>query len=170
MALKKCRECGRAVSSKAKSCPHCGAPLKGGGIIRGILKLFTAFFLLIGIILIIGVVVNQTESTSQQVASKPKTEARLDTSPETQEKRKELIEQLIGQGVFYKVEQPAALPHAYTGPQWSALNVDEKRSFSNLVLTFYYANNSQADILVLKDGKTGKDVGTFTFSTGLDLD
>ena len=27
MALRKCAECGNAVSSKAKTCPHCGAPL-----------------------------------------------------------------------------------------------------------------------------------------------
>lgn len=29
MALEKCRECGKEVSSEARSCPHCGAlPLK----------------------------------------------------------------------------------------------------------------------------------------------
>ena len=28
MALKKCKECGEKVSSKAKACPHCGAPLR----------------------------------------------------------------------------------------------------------------------------------------------
>jgi hypothetical protein len=28
MALKKCKECGREVSSKADKCPNCGAPVK----------------------------------------------------------------------------------------------------------------------------------------------
>ncbi len=28
MALKKCKECGKEVSSKAKNCPNCGAPIK----------------------------------------------------------------------------------------------------------------------------------------------
>lgn len=28
MALKKCRECEQKVSSKAKTCPHCGAPVR----------------------------------------------------------------------------------------------------------------------------------------------
>ncbi len=28
MALKKCRECGNRVSTKADKCPNCGAPLK----------------------------------------------------------------------------------------------------------------------------------------------
>jgi hypothetical protein len=28
MAIKKCKECGEEVSSKAETCPHCGAPVK----------------------------------------------------------------------------------------------------------------------------------------------
>ncbi len=28
MALKKCKECGKEISSKAKTCPNCGAPIK----------------------------------------------------------------------------------------------------------------------------------------------
>ena len=26
MAMSKCRECGKAVSTLAKTCPHCGVP------------------------------------------------------------------------------------------------------------------------------------------------
>ncbi len=28
MALKKCKECGKEISTKAKECPHCGVPAK----------------------------------------------------------------------------------------------------------------------------------------------
>jgi len=31
MALTNCKECGREVSSKAKTCPHCGVKVKTGG-------------------------------------------------------------------------------------------------------------------------------------------
>jgi hypothetical protein len=34
MALINCGECGREISTKAKSCPHCGAPLAPFGIDR----------------------------------------------------------------------------------------------------------------------------------------
>ncbi len=30
MALQKCKECNKEVSSKAKNCPHCGVPVAGG--------------------------------------------------------------------------------------------------------------------------------------------
>ena len=39
MALKKCKECGKEVSTKAKSCPNCGAQLKGGGCAASIARI-----------------------------------------------------------------------------------------------------------------------------------
>ena len=44
MALKKCKECGKEVSTKAKECPGCGAPIKqsSAGAI-GCLTLFILF-------------------------------------------------------------------------------------------------------------------------------
>jgi len=47
MALKDCRECGKSVSSKAPSCPHCGAQLKRKGIGCGSVVGF--FFLMVTI-------------------------------------------------------------------------------------------------------------------------
>lgn len=43
----KCPECGGQVSSKAKSCPHCGIKLKKGGCLPVVLGLLV-FFLVIG--------------------------------------------------------------------------------------------------------------------------
>lgn len=35
MALSPCPECGRSVSSKAKTCPQCGFPVKGNPLLEG---------------------------------------------------------------------------------------------------------------------------------------
>ena len=48
MALKKCKECGKEVSTKAKECPSCGAPVKSSSSI-GCLTIIAVIFL-IGII------------------------------------------------------------------------------------------------------------------------
>ena len=45
MALKKCKECGHEVSTKAESCPHCGAKQKRKGI--GCLGCFGVILILI---------------------------------------------------------------------------------------------------------------------------
>jgi len=46
MALNKCKECGKEVSSQAKTCPHCGAPVQAGGIFAMAI-LIAVFFVLI---------------------------------------------------------------------------------------------------------------------------
>ena len=49
MALKKCKECGEKVSSKAKNCPNCGAPVKK----RSMIKKFLGWFILIILIFVV---------------------------------------------------------------------------------------------------------------------
>jgi len=45
MAIIKCKECGKEVSNKAASCPHCGVKIETGG---GFIKALTYIFLTIG--------------------------------------------------------------------------------------------------------------------------
>lgn len=53
MALLECEECGRKISQKAKSCPHCGGPvrIKGTSEFRKIILVVGAFSLLFFIML-----------------------------------------------------------------------------------------------------------------------
>jgi hypothetical protein len=47
MALIKCRECGREISSKSATCPGCGAPVKSrSGAGRTLLAIFVLLFIL----------------------------------------------------------------------------------------------------------------------------
>lgn len=48
MALIKCKECGNNISTKAKTCPHCGAPNKHGG---GCVKIFLGFIVVFAILI-----------------------------------------------------------------------------------------------------------------------
>ena len=45
MALKKCKECGNEVSTKAKKCPNCGAPVKASSSV-GCLTIIGVIFLI----------------------------------------------------------------------------------------------------------------------------
>jgi RNA polymerase subunit RPABC4/transcription elongation factor Spt4 len=47
MAMRKCRECGSAVSSRAKSCPSCGVKRPGGGLSK-------TMWVMIGLLVLIG--------------------------------------------------------------------------------------------------------------------
>jgi hypothetical protein len=86
MALKKCKECGNQVSTKAGSCPNCGAVLKAktSGW-DGCLALLVVGFIVLGVI----EYVTDSGSFSRSSGSSTKTEAKPKT-PE--EQRKERIE------------------------------------------------------------------------------
>ena len=50
MSLKKCKECGNEVSTKAKNCPKCGAPVKTNISCLGAIGIIILVFIVIGII------------------------------------------------------------------------------------------------------------------------
>jgi hypothetical protein len=55
MAITKCKECGKDVSARAKSCPYCGAPRPGGSKLGPLLTIL--------VVLLLGIVgINQYES------------------------------------------------------------------------------------------------------------
>ena len=54
MALIKCEECGKEVSTKAKTCPHCGAPVKtnkGINTMKIVKWITIVFVILLGVVL-----------------------------------------------------------------------------------------------------------------------
>src|SRR5205807_7881373 len=68
MALIKCRECGREISSKSATCPGCGAPVKGKrNPATGCLVLLGIFF----VVGLLGHLHNSATSTSSTAGSSP---------------------------------------------------------------------------------------------------
>lgn len=50
MALKKCRECGKEVSTKAAKCPNCGAPVKkASSLINSLVTILFVVLFIVGI-------------------------------------------------------------------------------------------------------------------------
>ena len=76
MALIKCKECGKEVSKKAETCPHCGAPLKKQATQYG-----CGTLILIGIVtfILIGVFFssNDTSTTDTSTTSTPKSQEEI---------------------------------------------------------------------------------------------
>ena len=83
--------------------------------------------------------------------------------------RKQLIRKLISLGIFSKVEMPGSLPHVWVTPTFRRLDFDDKQKFLNVVYAYYLTENRRSNIVVLKDSRTGKRIGTYS-QYGLDLD
>lgn len=88
--------------------------------------------------------------------------AQLACAQGIQEQRLAFIQKLIQRGVFQKLEKPASLCRLWTGPVFADLTFDDKSQFVNVVYAYCVTHDSRANIVVLKDGKTGKDIGTYS--------
>jgi len=153
MALIACKECGKPISSDAKSCPGCGAkPPTPKVAAYGCLLLCILFF---GSCVALASLSNGGD--------KKATIPDIDRSPE-QRQRRALIDKLISRGIFQKVERPGEVPHVWVTPLFMALNFDDKQSFISVVYAYY-----GDDLVSLRDSKTGGRIGTFSPSTGLSL-
>ena len=88
MALVKCKECGKEISTKADKCPHCGAPIKKSANI-GCLGSAIAIIL---ILMIIVQVSECSEKRSKQNAIREKakiTEQRAREEKQQQEEKRQ---------------------------------------------------------------------------------
>lgn len=153
MSLKKCKECGTQVSSKADKCPSCGAPLK---------KKTSTLTWLVLLIVIFGVVVAFQEPTPTSTPATTTATEQLDTSVDAQKKREALIHKLIKTGIISKVTTPSVLPHIYVDSGFYALSIDDKSRFINVIASYYQASNPKASPAVIFDSRSGKEIGTFT--------
>ncbi|MEX2216945.1 MAG: hypothetical protein WD768_22725 [Phycisphaeraceae bacterium] len=117
----------------------------------------------IGLIVLMLIVAPSCDDGRQQNAAPAR---KVDASPETQAKRKQLIADLIAKGVFQKVEKPATLPHLWVRPAFYQLDFDTKRDFVSVVAAYYLAD-SGASMVRIFDSKTGKQVGEMDSDTGM---
>ncbi|MGB3086641.1 MAG: hypothetical protein WBC53_02745 [Phycisphaerae bacterium] len=76
--------------------------------------------------------------------------------------RRELIQKLIGQGVFQKVEFRAQGATVWVGPTFYLLDFEAKQEFCSVVYA-YVATNAKDDLVsvTLKDVQSGKTVGDY---------
>ena len=79
-----------------------------------------------------------------------------------QPKRLEFIRTAIDNGVFMKVERTTLYPRLYIDAGFYMLPFDDKEGFVDVVLTYYLIEDPKADILIIRDGYTGNDIGRFS--------
>lgn len=162
MAMTACKECGQKISKKADKCPHCGAPR------RKTSKL--TWLVLIVIMLGAYAFINSKLAPSVDAPQAATPQITLDSSPEAQKKRRALMQKLLDNGIFYKIEGSANSLHVYVDSGFYPLKIDDKQSFVEVVFAYYLAENPSTDWMSLHDSKSGNNVGSFTPQLGLRLE
>lgn len=92
--------------------------------------------------------------------------ATIDKSPEKQAARDELIQKLIREGVFQKVEPGSSIPSVWVTPAFYLLDFETKQKFISVVYAYYFDGSDKLASVRLKDSKTGKEVGMYSIAYG----
>lgn len=164
-----CKACKKEVAIRADKCPHCG--VSNPGVTAK--EMAMGVGVLAAVVLVLFAILSGGDPSppkqAEQPAGPPAEWLELDRSEEMQDRRVALIQQLHTAGIISRIEKPATLPYIYVGPGWYELEADDQLNFVNGVLTYYYAENPKATTAFLRDRRTGKDIGGYTFRTGLIL-
>lgn len=133
------------------------------GCLRGLVSIIAIVF----VVAIIGAVVGgRTDGGPKSIASRPAQVATIDKSAAMQADRKKLIEKLIGEGVFQKVETPGTLPRLWVRPRFYAAEFDQKQSFVSVVYAYYFDGSNETDSVRIFDSRSGKEVGSYSAVQG----
>ena len=164
MAMIKCKECGKEVSSKAEKCPHCGVVVKKAATQYG-----AGTVLLLGIV---GVVLfglfsepNSTTTPAKPAFTVP------DKSAEAQAGREKFIKAMADQEIFIRITIPGSLPRLFVGPGFYRINAEDKKFSAGIVLAYYHVKNPKIDTVLFYDPMTDKSIGLYSPTLGgLNLD
>lgn len=164
MAIKKCPECGKDVSTKADQCPHCGAAKKkptqyGCGTLIVVV--------VVGFILY-SVFVPDHSGTPRTDRAPAAPTYSVDTSEAAQNARQELLQEILNAGFFHRIEPTERTARVYVTQQFMALPIDDKELWINAVAAWQYTSTGSAHVRLI-DYRTGKTVGSFLPPGGLSL-
>jgi len=91
------------------------------------------------------------------------------TRQQRQQGRVEVIQQLIEDGILYKVETGKITPIIWVAPGFYRMPIDGKRLIISVIADSFSRRAGGWVMVVLKDSRTGKRIGKFTSSGGLYL-
>ncbi len=179
MALIKCKECGKEISSEAPTCPGCGTPIKTPRKGLGCGGIFIIIFIGIIVLYYIGdAVVKSTTPTQKKYTSKiistpsptrDEVGEHIEKYRRLQPERKKFIQEFLNDGTIIKITKNAQYPHVFVGAKFYTLTYDNKELLMQLIRLTYMTDDREADIVSIYDGYSGKQLGRYD-EYGLHLD
>lgn len=87
-----------------------------------------------------------------------------------QPERERLLSELTSKRIFTKVDFDRLVPDIVVGPAFYLVDFDAKQSFVSVVYAYARTKNPKVNLVQLHDSMTGKKVGTFNATSGLELE
>jgi hypothetical protein len=163
MALAPCKECGQEISTTAKSCPKCGAPIKRTS---GCARIAVIPVILFVAVLVFTAVTSDREPASAAAATP---QPKWDKSAETQRKREDLLRGLQAQSVFGTFNCRSLGADVQVTDRFLELDFDTKEKFLSVFYAWCFDGIKTHVGVSLIDIKSGKDLGRYAAETGLKM-
>lgn len=95
-------------------------------------------------------------------------DSKIDKSPAKQEQRSRAIAELVQAGVFDRIEHDNIATRAWIKTGFYRLTFEQKKDVIGVVYARY--SNNDFDVILIKDNQTGKIVGTYSLTLGLEME
>lgn len=154
MALIKCRECGKEVSSKAKTCPNCGVSTPKGSNAGVVIVIILCLF-------IIFIVANSGNDSSTGSSSSYSRTNRV--NPQIEKTIQEWINKDVVQNVNIEFNEVRVDPLV-----WVMLPLENKQNFVSMFSQYFDSKGSTARVTVLSN-RNDKKLATYDSWSGIKI-
>ena len=155
MALVKCQECGKDVSSEAVACPHCGYALIHPNVKRA--PVGWGFRILLGVfVLLIGLFILSFLGNNKMKPERAK-EFRAACDPA---KDDGLVKQMMDAEFFHKMYARENFLHIYVRENWYLVPIEDKRTFDIVLQCHFTRGKGEFMDGVYSDYQSDKVVAT----------
>ena len=135
MALVKCPECGKSISSEAASCPQCGYSLTP---VSKRVPVGWVFRILFGVVVLLSVLVILYPIGNNKMSPEGVKEFRSACDPV---KADGLVKQMIDGAFFHKIYERDNFLHIYVKENWYLVPIEEKRTW-DIVLQCHFTRGT----------------------------
>ncbi len=161
MALIKCKECGKEISSQAKLCPNCGKPTGRSGCRA------SSLIIVIGAVFIFAILISNLSKHSSK--SPIQKSSQVDRSTYDPEYLETSIKTMFDSGFLSKID--ANLNVAFIEVSiWNGLDYNTKENMSR-ILAFYcgYKKGTNLNWVDIKDKYSGKKIAKYSKNWGFKI-
>lgn len=98
----------------------------------------------------------QAESASQKL------EKNIEGTKHLQDKRKQLMDEMVTGGIAERIENPAGEPFVYVMKPFYGLSFKEQASLMNVIWSYYITEDRNSNVVTIYDNDSGQEIGNYS--------
>lgn len=89
-------------------------------------------------------------------------EKNIEDTRHLQERRKQIMDEMVTGGIAERIENPAGEPFVYVMEPFYGLSFGEQASLMNVVWSYYITEDRNSSVVTIYDNDTGQEVGSYS--------